>query len=51
MRGPHRQQRLAELEQLPDLQTLVMDKRGFNQNYYTFTLILLTQIVMCSNFP
>ena len=27
-----------------------MYKLGFNQNYYTFTSILLTQIVMCSEF-
>ena len=25
-------------------------KLGFNQNYYTFTLILLIEIVMCSKF-
>ena len=37
-------------EQFP-MQTLIIYKLGFNQNYYTFTLILLIQIVMCSKFP
>jgi len=31
------------------MQTLVIDKLGFNQNYYTFTLILLIKTVLCSN--
>jgi hypothetical protein len=26
-------------------------KLGFNQNYYTFTLMLLIKIVLCSEFP
>ena len=30
--------------------TLIMYRLGFNQNYYSFTLILLTQIVMRSKF-
>jgi len=33
------------------LQTLRIYKLGFNQNYYTFTLILLIKIVLCSIFP
>ena len=32
------------------LQTLVSYKRGFNQNYYIFTLKLLITIIMCSKF-
>jgi len=32
------------------MQTLVIYKLGFNQNYYTFTLILLIKIVLCSKF-
>jgi len=32
------------------MQTLITYKRGFNQNYYTFTSIMLTKIVMCSKF-
>jgi len=32
------------------VQTLIIHKLGFNQNYYTFTLILLIKIVMCSKF-
>ena len=33
------------------MQTLMISRLGFNQNYYTFTLILLTTIVMCSQIP
>ena len=33
------------------MQTLVIYKLGFNQNYYTFTSILLIKIVLCSKFP
>jgi len=33
------------------VETLIIYKLGFNQNYYTFALILLTKIVMCSKFP
>ena len=33
------------------MQTLIIYKLGFNQNYYTFTLILLIKIVLCSKFP
>ena len=33
------------------LQTLIIYKLGCNQNCYTFTLILLMKIVMCSKFP
>ena len=33
------------------MQTRIIYKLGFNQNYYTFTLILLIKIVMCSKFP
>ena len=32
------------------LETLIIYKLGFNQNYYTFTSILLIKIVLCSNF-
>ena len=32
------------------MQTLTICKLGFNQNYCTFTLILLTMIVLCSTF-
>ena len=32
------------------LQTLIIYKLGFNQNYYTFTLMLLIKIVLCSKF-
>jgi hypothetical protein len=32
------------------LQTLINDKLGFNQHYYTFTLILLVKIVLCIEF-
>jgi len=32
------------------MQTLVIYKLGFNQNYYTFTLILLLKIVLRSRF-
>ena len=33
------------------VETLMIYKLGFNQNYYTFTLILLIKIVLCSKFP
>ena len=33
------------------MQTLIIYKLGFNQNYYTFTLILLIKIVLYSKFP
>ena len=33
------------------MQTLAIYKLGFNQNYYTFTLISLMKIVLCSKFP
>ena len=33
------------------MQTHIIYKLGFNQNYYTFTLILLIKIVVCSKFP
>jgi len=33
-----------------NLQTLVVHKPGFNQSYHTFTLILPTNIVLCSEF-
>ena len=32
-------------------QILIIHKLGFNQNYYTFTLILLIKIVLISKFP
>ena len=34
----------------PHVDTLVMYKLGFNQNYYTFALISLIKIVLFSNF-
>jgi len=33
------------------VETLIIHKLGFNQNYYTFALILLIKIVLCSKFP
>ena len=33
------------------LQILIICKLGFNQNYFTFTLILLMKIVLCNDFP
>ena len=33
------------------MQTLIVFKIGINQNYYTFTLILLMHIVLCGQFP
>ena len=33
------------------MQTLMIYKLGFNQNYYTFTFLLLTKIVLCGEFP
>jgi len=33
------------------MQTPIIYKLGFNQNYYTFTLMLLIKIVLCSKFP
>ena len=33
------------------MQTLIIYKLGFNENYYTFTFILLIKIVLCSKFP
>ena len=33
------------------LQISIIYKLGFNQNYFTFTLILLTQILSCGRFP
>ena len=32
------------------VETLIIDKLGFNQKYCTFALILPTKIVLCSNF-
>jgi len=32
-------------------QTLIFYKLGFNQNYHTFTLMLLVKTVLCSKFP
>ena len=32
------------------IETLMDHKLGFKQNYYTFTLISLEKIVMCSEF-
>ena len=33
------------------VQTLIIGKLGVDQNHYTFTLILLIKIVLCSRFP
>ena len=33
------------------VETLMIHEPGFNQNYWTFTLILLMKIVLCSKFP
>jgi hypothetical protein len=33
------------------MQTLIIYKLGFNQNYYTISLTLLIKIVMCSKVP
>ena len=33
------------------VQTLIIHKLGFNQNFFTFTLILLIKIFLCSKFP
>ena len=33
------------------MQTRIFPKIHFNQNHHTFTSILLTKIVLCSNFP
>jgi len=32
------------------VETLIIYKLGFKQNYYTFALILLIKIVLCSEF-
>jgi len=32
------------------VETLIIHKLGFNQNYYTFALISLIKIVLCSEF-
>ena len=37
--------------QQPHMQTLIIYKLGFNQNYHTFTLMLLIKIVLCSECP
>ena len=31
------------------VETLIIHKLGFNQNYYTFALTLLIKIVLCQN--
>ena len=33
-----------------DVETLIIYKLSFNQNHYTFALILLIKIVLCSKF-
>ena len=33
------------------LQALIIYKLGFNQNYHTFTLVLLMKIDLCSKLP
>ena len=39
---------VSVLRKQPHMQTLVIYKVGFIQNYYTFTLMLLIRIVLCS---
>ena len=43
-------QAYAEYWKKIHVETLIIHKLGFNQNYYTFSLILLTKIVPCSKF-
>ena len=45
------QQMQALSNQESHMQTLIIYKLGFNQNYYTFTLMLLIKIVLCIKFP
>ena len=33
------------------METFIFHKLGFYQNYYTFTLMLVVNIVLCSKFP
>ena len=33
------------------MQALLIQKLGFNENYYKFALISITKIVLCSKFP
>ena len=40
-----------EEEEVISYANIMIYKLGFNQNYYTFTLILLIKIVVCSKFP
>ena len=35
----------------PHMQTIIIYKLGFDQDYFTFTLILVINIVPCSEFP
>ena len=42
---------MSVLRKQPHMQTLVIYKVGFIQNYYTFGLILLRKIVLCNKFP
>ena len=34
-----------------NMQTLIIPEPGINQNYYTFTLMLLIKFVLCSKLP
>jgi len=42
---------LAWLQKQFHVETLMVYKLGFNQNYFTFSLILLIKLVLCGNFP
>ena len=42
---------MQSLDEGTHMQTPVIHKLGFNQNYYTFAVALLLKIVMCCKFP
>ena len=44
------QGRLASLALQSHVETHIIDKLDFNQNYYTFAVTLLIKIVLCSKF-
>ena len=41
---------LLEVQQWSHVETQIIHKLGFNQNYYMFAPIFLTKIIMCSKF-
>ena len=51
--NPDANSRQAEASSEPRFhwQTLIICKLGSHQKYYTFTSILLTNVVLCSKFP